>query len=303
MSATRLIGVDWGTTSLRCYAVADDGTILARHESQNGILSVRDGNFAGVLARALAALEVAIGEAPVALSGMIGSRQGWFEAPYVHCPASRADIAAHLSRLETPLEQAVFLIPGLDTRSGDGIPDVIRGEETQIFGALAALGVDDGLFVLPGTHSKWVTVTGGKIQSFQTFMTGEVFTALKDHTILGRLISDQDADDSYFETGVGASASEGPPGRLLHQLFSARTLGLFDQLPGHGVAAYLSGLLIGSEVKAVAQSSDQPIYVIAGSTLTALYVRAAQSAGLQASAVDGHCIVRGYLDIARLAET
>src|SRR6185369_2749660 len=126
------------------------------------------------------------GAAPVILSGMIGSRQGWKEAAYARCPAGADVIVKALTRIEWN-ELTIALVPGLSTEN-DGMPDVMRGEETQIFGALALSRASDGLFLLPGTHSKWVEARGGSIRSFRTFMTGELFGALKDHTILGRLM-------------------------------------------------------------------------------------------------------------------
>ncbi|MGI9421871.1 MAG: 2-dehydro-3-deoxygalactonokinase [Hyphomicrobiaceae bacterium] len=299
MTTPRLIAVDWGTTTLRCYLTGANGSILNHIESSDGILSVSNGAFADVLASAVKNLGISDRELPIVLSGMIGSRQGWVEAPYVPCPASLQTIADRLVRIEADPSQVITLIPGLETQSSDGVPDVIRGEETQIFGAMAGLGTNDAEFVLPGTHSKWVSVRNGDIIAFRTFMTGEVFAALRSHTILGRMASGPE-DDSYFETGVEASSAAGPPGDLLHQVFSARTLALFDKLPGSGVATYLSGLLIGFEIRAAA-AANQPIHVMAGSTLGELYVRAANVIGLATTLVDGASIVRGHLAIADAA--
>lgn len=300
MSAARLIAVDWGTTSLRCYLVGSDGTILARHEAPDGILAVAGGDFAGVLSRALSGLGDHGEGLPIIMSGMIGSRQGWFEAPYVRCPASLADIAARLQVLETPFRNDVYLVPGLDVMTAaPAAPDVMRGEETQILGAAAAHGTTSGLFVLPGTHSKWVRVTDETITSFATYMTGEVFAALKDHTILGRPIVDGGDDPGSFARGVAQSSASGAPGSLLNAVFSARTLYLAGDLPADGIEAYLSGLLIGSEVRAACgQPDDQPLYVMAGSTLAGLYVKAAAIIGVKTIPVDGDCIVRGHLAIA-----
>lgn len=300
MTRPRLIAVDWGTTSLRCYLTGDDGSVVSRYESADGILSVGSGGFPGVLSSALAQLAITDRKLPVVLSGMIGSRQGWVEAAYAQCPASLQSVAARLVRVESPLSHPVYLVPGLETRSDRGVPDVIRGEETQIFGALAQLGIDHADFVLPGTHSKWVTVRDGEIVGFRTYMTGEVFAALRDHTILGRMATEPE-DDSYFEVGVRASSATGAPGQLLCDIFSARTLALFNKLPGAGVASYLSGLLIGSEISAAASMTDQPIHIMAGSTLGELYVRAADTIGIVSARIDDASIVRGHLAIADVA--
>ncbi len=300
MSAVSLISVDWGTTSLRIYAVAGDGTILATHESANGILSVADQDFEGILRRALKALALDTTGTPVILSGMIGSRQGWVEAPYISCPAKIDDLAAGLTKLDDVDGHIVRLIPGICWRPEKGAPDVIRGEETQVFGALAGLDTSDALFVLPGTHSKWISVSGRQLVSFQSYMTGEVFSALKDNTILGRMMAEP-ATDTAFERGVAASTSDGSPGHLLHQVFSTRTLGLFGELSDQEAASYLSGLLIGSEFHAGIQADHQKLHVMAGSTLSDLYVRAADVLQLETHAVDPGSIVQGHRAIAAAA--
>ena len=244
MNGAALIALDWGTTSLRAYRVAGDGTVIDRMEAPSGILQVPGGDFGGTFDR-LVGPWLAEHPLPVIASGMIGSRQGWREAPYAACPAGAADLAANLVAVTSPAGHTVRLVPGVMQSGADGIPDVMRGEETQIVGCLQATDSPRQVFVLPGTHSKWAMVEGGRIARFATFMTGEVFAALRKHTILGRLM-DGDADDAEaFRRGVEQS---GRGGGLLRRLFSARTLPLFDRLPGTGVAAYLSGLLIGEEI-------------------------------------------------------
>src|SRR3954468_15819608 len=181
-----LIGLDWGTTSCRAYLIGADGEVLDRQPDGPGILKIEDGHFGPWLDSMIGGWIATHGPAPVILSGMIGSRQGWKEAPYATCPAGADDIVRALARIEWS-ELSIALVPGLSTEN-DGMPDVMRGEETQIFGALALSGKSDGLFLLPGTHSKWAHVQDGRIASFRTFVTGEVFGALKEHTILGRLM-------------------------------------------------------------------------------------------------------------------
>ena len=300
MSTAKLIAVDWGTTSLRLYAVDSKGAILKTFEAADGILSVPDRNFEGVLKRALGGLAIATAGVPIILSGMIGSRQGWVEAPYAQCPARTKDLAASLVHVENTDNDSISLIPGITWRSEGGAPDVIRGEETQVFGALADLGVSDGLFVLPGTHSKWISVSDNQIISFQSYMTGEIFSALKDNTILGRMMVEP-ATDNSFERGVTASTANGTPGHLLHQVFSTRTLGLFDELSDDESAGYLSGLLIGSEIHAGMAACNRPLHIMAGSTLSSLYVRAAKVLELETSTVKPESIVRGHCAIAEAA--
>ena len=242
MSADALIGLDWGTTSCRAYLVGADGAVLDRVADGAGILKVENGAFGAALDTMVGRWDAAL---PVLLSGMIGSRQGWVEAPYARCPAGADGVVKALATVDHG-RRTISLVPGLSTEN-DAMPDVMRGEETQIFGALALSGQTDGLFLLPGTHSKWAYATGGRIASFRTFMTGEVFGALKDHTILGRLMN-EGSDAEGFARGVREGAAVGSAGALLNRMFATRTYGLMDKLSGAALSDYLSGLLIGAEI-------------------------------------------------------
>jgi 2-dehydro-3-deoxygalactonokinase len=238
---------------------------------------------------------------PILMSGMIGSRQGWREAPYVRCPAPLDALATHLARVETRGLGEIAIVPGIDTIGFGGIPDVMRGEETQILGTLALGRRDGGLFVLPGTHSKWVTAERGAITAFRTFMTGEAFAALKDHTILGRLADPNAATTpDAFRRGVETGARDGAPGDLLNRIFSARTLGLFGALAPGDVSDYLSGLLIGAEI-AAAVPRGTAVTVIAGNVLATRYLEAAAVLGLDASPGPADVVVAGQVAIARTA--
>src|SRR5947209_12635629 len=205
MSHPHLIGLDWGTTSCRAYLIGADGIVLDRQTDGPGILKVEQGHFGPWLDSMVGGWIATHGPAPVILSGMIGSRQGWQEAPYARCPAGAEDIVGALARIEWS-ELSIALVPGLSTEN-DGMPDVMRGEETQIFGALAPSKQRDGLYLLPGTHSKWADVQDGRIVSFRTFMTGEVFGALQEHTILGRLMREGVYDRDSFARGVQEGAA------------------------------------------------------------------------------------------------
>jgi len=252
----RLIALDWGTSSLRAWLLGDEGAVLAEQSAPLGILKVPNGDFA-------AAFRDVCGDwlahsPPAIASGMIGSRQGWVEAPYAPCPAGFEALARGLAWVEAGGARLGF-VPGVSCVDASGVPDVMRGEETQVFGALDAA---DGVFVLPGTHSKWVTVCGGKIEAFATYMTGELFAVMCEHSILGRLMS----VDAAHAPAAFRRGWEGPlsgEGALLHRLFGTRTLGLFGRLAPEEAASYLSGLLIGDEVRAAACG-------LAGSTVTVI---------------------------------
>ena len=194
-----MIGVDWGTTSFRAFRIARDGTIRDRRTAPRGIVNVPDNRFADTLREEIGPW-LAAGENHVLLSGMIGSRQGWKEAPYLPCPAGAPEIAPALVAIEFDWAQ-VKLVPGLSATDEAGVAEVMRGEETQVFGVLDAMG-GSGLACLPGTHSKWVRVEGGRIIGFTTHMTGEAFGALRGHTILGRMMREGPADGAPFDAGV-----------------------------------------------------------------------------------------------------
>lgn len=268
-----MIGLDWGTTSLRAYRLQRH-TVVDRRDSPEGITRIAPGGFATVL-RALVGDWLTDGETQILMAGMVGSRQGWVEAPYLSCPANPFALAAALTTV--PFDGAtVAIIPGLTHRDAAGIPEVMRGEETQLAGALTQSG--DGLFCLPGTHSKWASVTAGAITGFSTAMTGEVFAALRSHTILGRMMSDGPPNDDAFTRGV---ARAGTAGGLLHHLFGVRTLGLFAELADSASASYLSGLLIGSELAAIDPAA--PVHLIGEPTLCRLYTMALSTRGVLAT--------------------
>ena len=280
-SSPALVSVDWGTNAFRARLAAADGAILEAVEAEVGAVGLASGAHE-------AFVETQIGDwmrrfpgLPIVMSGMVGSRQGWVEAPYVRCPAGAAEIAAAMATVPATRLARVVVVPGLSARDARGAPDVMRGEETQILGALGATGHADGLFVLPGTHSKWARVEAGRIIDFATFMTGEVFAALKDHTLLGRLMApatDGSAADG-FARGLAASAALERPGDLLHAVFMTRTLGLFDEAPANALADYLSGLLIGAEILAGAQGAREAV-VVGSPALTARYRAAGEALGV-----------------------
>jgi 2-dehydro-3-deoxygalactonokinase len=297
------ICVDWGTSSFRAYLTRADGAILARVESPGGILAVESGAFEDALARHIGGWLVGPGRPPVLMAGMIGARQGWVEAPYARCPAGVAEIAAAIVSIDTQAMGRIGVAPGVSFVAPDGAPDVMRGEETQILGALAAMDRADGVFVLPGTHSKWARVEGGRIVSFATYMTGEIFAALKEHTILGRLMQAPALDGAGFAAGVGAAARLEAPGDLLHAAFMTRTLGLFDRLPPGQAADYLSGLLIGAELMSASRGARAAI-VIASPALTARYCAAGAILGLALEPAPADCAARGFVALlARWRET
>ena len=278
-----MIAIDWGTSTARAYRLGP-GDVLDRRESAVGILRVPPGGFAQAL-RTMVGDWLQAGENRVLVSGMAGSRQGWVEAPYLPCPAGLDDLAA--SVIPIAFEGAsVRLVPGLRTEDRSGVPEVMRGEEMQCFGAATE---PEALLCLPGSHAKWVHMSEGRIAGFETTMTGEAFAALRDHTILGRMMAGDAQPGAAFDRGLTRAAQ---PGGLLHHLFGARSLALFDRLAPADAASYLSGLLIGHEV---ASSLPQGAHVqlIGAPALTVLYARAIEQNGGTAALGDADAAARG----------
>jgi 2-dehydro-3-deoxygalactonokinase len=221
------------------------------------------------------------------ISGMAGSKQGWVEAPYCACPAGPAEVARQVIEIEPA---RIAMAPGLSHEAG-GVPDVMRGEEVQIFGAVALTGIDAGLFVLPGTHNKWARVEAGRVQGFRTFMTGEFYALLSQHSILARTLdATAELDEAAFLQGV-ARATEGERGSLLNHAFGARTLSLFGRRTAAELASYLSGLLIGDELRTAlrlgtgaagdaAGSPGSEIVLIGSPALTRRYALALSARGI-----------------------
>lgn len=248
-----LVGIDWGTTSLRAYLIHAPGVVVETlEEAGAGALATAAGG-AHAFAKTLESL-LARGESeewrssmtPIILCGMVGSRMGWHEVPYCHTPASLVGALAATRAVQLVDGREALIVPGLSHQSdAGGAPDVMRGEETQLFGAVNADG-GEGLFVLPGTHSKWAYASSGEIISFQTQMTGEVFELLQQHSILGKLMEPAEEDWVAFETGLTRSAL---PGGVLGHIFACRTEGLAGAFAPASLPSFLSGILIGHELR------------------------------------------------------
>jgi 2-dehydro-3-deoxygalactonokinase len=292
-----LIVVDWGTSALRGALLDGRGHVLAEVSAPAGILNVPPGRFAQVFRDNFGRWQDSY-DALCLISGMAGSRQGWREAPYCACPAGFADIASQLLWIEPG---RIAIVPGLSCEER-GVPDVMRGEETQVFGALELLALSDATLVLPGTHSKWVTVRGGRIEAFRTFMTGELYALLRQHSILARTLPDSDGelDADAFRQGLRHARESAS---LLHAAFSVRTLSLFDRMAPAVQPSYLSGLVIGEELRAQPRiDAGTPVVVIGAPALTARYRLALDSLGIASQTIGAEATWRGLWAIARQLE-
>jgi 2-dehydro-3-deoxygalactonokinase len=285
-----MIAVDWGTSSFRAYRLGSDGAVVERRSAPLGIMQVEGGRFAQTLEDEVGDW-LAAGEAPVVMSGMIGSRQGWAEAPYAGCPAGAEQIAAGLQQVRWGKREA-WIVPGLSNRDAAGVPDVMRGEETQILGVLDELPASAWV-CLPGTHSKWVEVHEGMIVRFSTHMSGEVFAVLKAHSILGRMMREAPVDLQWFAAGVRRAQD---PGGLLHHLFGVRARGLFGEVPDEASGSYLSGIVIGHELVA-ARSAAPAVFLLGAKPLVDLYQHALRQFGREATVLDPDAVVRGLFHL------
>jgi 2-dehydro-3-deoxygalactonokinase len=298
MGTAKLIGVDWGTTSLRAALLDADGSIIDRTASGEGLLSVPDRDFEGVLERAVAGWDAAT--LPVIASGMVTSRTGWVETPYLPCPAGAGDLAAALANRTTARGRRIAFVTGLSYRNPDGAPDVMRGEETQIAG-LALAGTR--LAVMPGTHSKWVRVEDGRITAFRSAMTGDAFAALRDHTVLKLTTAEAVEAPEAFAAGVAVGAAEGGAG-LLGKLFRQRAGSLMGDFPAQETAERLSGLMIGTEIaeaRSFAPDVGGPVVIVGGEALAARYAAALDVLGMPHETAPFDSACAGQYRIARAA--
>ena len=298
-SSAALVAVDWGTTNRRGYLLDGNGAILDARKDDLGLVNVKDGRFQEAFEILTAPWVETHGAMPAMLSGMVGATKGWTEAAYCPLPAGLDELAGSLERV--PSDDQIWIVPGVSTRDQIGVADVIRGEEIQ---AIAAGGQEDSsLIVVPGTHSKWVHMREGSIVGFTTFMTGDLFEAILNHTVISQLrVKDSIGDQKAFTLGVDVGYSHN--GELTHVLFGARTRVLFEELAPESVSDYLSGLLIGAEIAGAltAHGPDVPCVKLIGSEhLRELYRLALESRGLKVSVVKTCAMGRTYVDLAKRA--
>jgi 2-dehydro-3-deoxygalactonokinase len=304
-SSARCIGVDWGSSRFRAYLLNSAGDILDRRISDVGVARVAAGDFERTLFREIGSWLDAFPEAHVLASGMVGSRQGWLQTRYLECPVDLSALTAKLERREIG-GRCIAFTPGLTRVATDGVPDVMRGEEVQVLGSLEQLG-EAGWCVLPGTHCKWVRVEGKKIVWFASFMSGELFDVLVRHSLLTRGQEASEASGSAaFERGLDYARGTDPEsGGFLKRLFSTRRLVARGELSGPEAREYLSGLIIGSELREALTSlpgaRPRRVMLIGASELVRRY--AAAFARLDIDTFEGSvdAAAHGHFSIARQA--
>lgn len=290
MSEAALIGVDWGTSNRRAWLFDPGGGIVAKRCDEYGIAKNGATGFSESLQRLIGDWP----HSPTLMAGMIGSRNGWIEAPYIECPAGLAEIAAHLVPVGGRMD--LTIVPGLSSIEGRG--DVMRGEETQIVGLAAGGGLS--LVILPGTHSKWVRIVDKRIANFRTFPTGELFAAILDHTVIGALAEGHEVTPDGFDRGL-VHAGEGQ--FLLGNLFAARADILLGLSSPRDCAGYLSGLMIGTEVDEglTLFGQQERIAVVGSDRLVGWYARALESSGATIERLGEDAAAAGFWRIASIA--
>ena len=276
--AEGFIAVDWGTSNRRAWRLGPDGAVADEMEDDKGVLAVPRGGFPA----AVAEIRARLGDLPMLMAGMVGSNRGWIEAPYVPCPAGLADLAQRLCRIES---ERAAIVPGVAYESGEAA-DVMRGEEVQLLGALAEgwIGADASL-CHPGTHNKWVRLERGRIAAFRTVMTGEMFSLLKAHSILADLLAGPVEPGAAFEAGVRHALACDD---LTAELFSVRARTLLGKAAREEAGAYVSGLLIGADLKVgLRLAGEGEIVAMGRPDLTRLFEAALAVAGRPARIVAG----------------
>jgi 2-dehydro-3-deoxygalactonokinase len=302
-----LIALDWGTSSLRGFLMAADGSLCETRSAAHGILALPEPGGVAGFERAFAEIAgdwlARRPQLPVVAGGMVGSAQGWVEAPYVATPADTSVLAERAATVTTSDGVRILIAPGVVHDPADAPPDVMRGEEIQIAGALARRPeiAAAAWMVMPGTHSKWVEIVDGRIVRFATHMTGELFALLRRQSILGRLMPEEAATGERAEAAFldGLAAARG--GALAHRLFSVRTLGLMKRLDADLLEDRLSGLLIGHEiVSALADGgiAGLPLVVVGDGRLSRRYARALRAFGLEPTAELGNTAPEGLFRFA-----
>lgn len=309
-AVARLIALDWGTSNLRASLLGEGGQVLETRAAAVGVLAVPERRFEEAL-MALAGDWIDAHRCPLVASGMVGSRQGWREAPYVECPAGLAEAAGRLVSVPLATGALLHIVPGLSCVGADGQDDVMRGEETQLWGA----ALDPGACcVLPGTHSKWAWLgrhEGGvaagavRVRAFQTYMTGELYAVLSQHSILGRLMppghaQPGDAPPGAFVEGVQLGLAE--HANATHALFAVRTAGLAGRVAPEGLPDFLSGLLIGIEIGSATRGALPASVVLVGEpALCARYEAALDVAGIGHRRAPVDATTRGQWRVAQAA--
>lgn len=290
-----MLALDWGSSNLRASLLDDEGRLVESRRDAHGVMSVVNGAFEEALGALCRDWMAARPGLPIMASGMIGSRQGWIEAPYLELPASPEQAAAALATVDLRTHK-LHIVPGLREQIRPNRWDVLRGEETQVWGT--AFGPAGGTAILPGTHSKWLGVDGaGRVRSLRTWMTGELYALLSEHGSVARLMQHGRCDDAAFEAGVALGAQE--HAQATHAFFAVRTASLVGGVAAASLPDHLSGLLIGIEIAAALKEYlGTPLVLIGEPALCQRYERALRLLGAEATIAREGATERGLWRVA-----
>ncbi|MFC1236438.1 2-dehydro-3-deoxygalactonokinase [Vibrio sp. F74] len=281
--------VDWGTTNFRAFAINHENNVHAQIELPMGLKQVIDGEFAKELEQALEPWISGYQELPIYMAGMVGSLNGWVNVPYVSTPTSVSKLADKTYRFTLPWGATAYIVPGISHNTENDEFDVMRGEEVQVFGLINKVNNSSFSAVFPGTHSKHVIVRGDELVQFDSYMTGELFSVIREHTIIGRDLPQQNLSHSAFVKGV----LSGQNGGATSQIFKARTGKLFTQIEESEVDDFLSGILIGSELK---ELDSESTYLVGNEKLCSRYQLACDTTHKASEFYSGDaCFIDGML--------
>ncbi len=282
------VAADWGTSHLRLWLMDAAGDVLEERRGACGMGGLSPSEFEPALLGLLEGALPASGRLGVMCCGMAGSRQGWAEAPYVAAPCAPPSAAGAVVAPSSDPRLRVYLLPGIRQ---DSPPDVMRGEETQIAGLLAAEPDFDGVVCLPGTHTKWARLSAGEVVSFRSFVTGELFALLRDRSVLRHAVAGEGWDAAAFEGAIADALSR--PAEVAAKLFEIRAASLIAGLRPAAARARLSGLLIGMELAAARPYwLGQELRLLGEPALADTYARALAAQGAPARSLDADALTR-----------
>lgn len=282
------IAVDWGTTNFRAFLM-ENTSLIDEISATKGILSVADHQFESVLQANIFKWLERFPTIPILMAGMIGSQQGWFNVPYQSLPANGKNLAENTYSFQAKWGSQIWIVPGVSGASAYDLPDVMRGEETQLIGLSQLAEHADNYVILPGTHSKHSFIQGETIEEFTSFMTGELFSLLMTASMIGKELPEQINNDEFFLSGVEQAQKSIP---FTHLIFSARSKRLNQDIPSQYISSYLSGLLIGYELSHI--HSQSQVWVISNQALGILYTKAGQHLALNLQHISGtDCFLQG----------
>src|SRR6266702_1592952 len=300
MNQAEYVAVDWGTSSFRLWLIDRAGSVLAERRSGEGMMAAAKPGFAAVLQSHLDAVGAA-SDLPVVICGMAGARQGWVEAGYID---TQAHVASILDRAVPVSGQSrdIRILPGIAQRDPKA-PDVMRGEETQLLGALGTGAAGEAIVCIPGTHSKWVRVSGGTVERFATFMTGELFSVISRETILSHAVAgaDEAEDNEAFKSAVVAAFKT--PALAANLLFQVRSSQLLYDGSASAARERISGTLIGIELAAglAGDQARRGVTLIASGRLQVLYRLAFDTLSVAVQSIDAEEAVRRGLSVSAAA--